>query len=97
MLADEFPQMGAFSPESIGGSPVSMYVYVEDVDTVFNQAVSAGATIVNPVMDMFYGDRWGHLKDPFGHFWSIATHKKDLTPDELKKAAEKAFSEMSAK
>jgi PhnB protein len=97
MLADEFPQMGALSPESIGGSPVSMYVYVEDVDTVFNQAVSAGATVVNPVMDMFYGDRWGHLKDPFGHFWSIATHKKDLTPDELKKAAEKAFSEMSTK
>jgi PhnB protein len=97
MLADEFPQMGALSPESIGGSPVSMYVYVEDVDTVFNQAVSAGATVVNPVMDMFYGDRWGHLKDPFGHFWSIATHKKDLTPDELKKAAEIAFSEMSTK
>lgn len=97
MLADEFPQMGALSPESIGGSPVSMYVYVEDVDTIFNQAVSAGASVVNPVMDMFYGDRWGHLKDPFGHFWSIATHKKDLTPDELQKAAEKAFSEMSAK
>jgi PhnB protein len=97
MLADEFPQMGALSPESIGGSPVSMYVYVEDVDTVFNQAVSAGATVVNPVMDMFYGDRWGHLKDPFGHFWSIATHKKDLTPDELKKAAEIAFAEMSRK
>ncbi|HMK58610.1 MAG TPA: VOC family protein [Nitrososphaeraceae archaeon] len=97
MLADEFPQMNSLSPESIGGSPVSMYVYVEDVDAVFNQAVSAGATVLNPVMDMFYGDRWGYIRDPFGHLWSIATHKKDLTPDELKKAAEIAFAEMSRK
>ncbi|MFZ0406444.1 MAG: VOC family protein [Nitrososphaeraceae archaeon] len=97
MLTDEFPQMNSLSPESIGGSPVSMYVYVEDVDAVFNQAVSAGATVLNPVMDMFYGDRWGYIKDPFGHLWSIATHKKDLTPDELKKAAEIAFAEMSRK
>jgi PhnB protein len=97
MLADEFPQMNSLSPESIGGSPVSMYLYVEDVDTVFNQAVSAGATVLNPVMDMFYGDRSGYIKDPFGHLWSIATHKKDLTPDELKKAAEIAFAEMSGK
>ena len=67
MLADEFPQMNSLSPESIGGSPVSMYVYVEDVDAVFNQAVSAGATVLNPVMDMFYGDRWGYVRDPFGH------------------------------
>jgi PhnB protein len=96
-LADEFRQMNSLSPESIGGSPVSMYVYVEDVDAVFNQAVSAGATVLNPVMDMFYGDRWGYIKDPFGHLWSIATHKKDLTPDELKKAAEIAFAEMSRK
>jgi PhnB protein len=97
MLADEFPQMNSLSPESIGGSPVSMYVYVEDVDAVFNQAVSAGATVLNPVMDMFYGDRWGYIKDPFGHLWSIATHKKDLTSDELKKAAEIAFTEMCEK
>jgi PhnB protein len=97
MLADEFPQMNSLSPESIGGSPVSIYVYVEDVDSVFNQAVSAGATVLNPVMDMFYGDRWGYIKDPFGHLWSIATHKKDLTPDELRKAAEIAFAEMSRK
>jgi PhnB protein len=93
-LADEFRQMNSLSPESIGGNPVSMYVYVEDVDAVFNQAVSAGATVLNQVMDMFYGDRWGYIKDPFGHLWSIATHKKDLTPDELKKGAEKAFAEM---
>ena len=97
MIADEFPQMNSLSPESIGGSPVSMYVYVEDVDTVFNQAVSAGATVLNPVMDMFYGDRWGYIKDPFGHLWSIATHKKDLTSDELKKAAEIAFAKMCEK
>jgi PhnB protein len=97
MLADEFLQMNSLSPESIGGSPVSMYMYVEDVDAVFNQAVSAGATVLNPVMDMFYGDRWGYIKDPFGHLWSIATHKKDLTSDELKKAAEIAFAEMCEK
>ena len=97
MLSDEFPEMKNLSPKSIGGSPVSLYMYVEDVDAVFNQAVSAGATVLNPVMDMFYGDRWGYIKDPFGHLWFIATHKKDLTPDELKKAAEIAFAEMSRK
>ena len=74
-----------------------MYVYVENVDAFFNQAVSAGATVLNPVMDTFYGDGWGYIKDPFGHLWSIATHKKDLAPDELKKAEIKAFAEMSAK
>jgi PhnB protein len=97
MLAEEFPQMNSLSPESIGGSPVSMYVYVENVDAFFNQAVSAGATVLNPVMDTFYGDRWGCIKDPLEHLWSIATHKKDLAPDELKKAAEIAFAEMSRK
>ena len=87
--------MKAHSPESIGGSPVSMYVYVKDVDSIFNQAVTEGATVLKPVNDQFYGDRSGYLKDPFGHLWSIATHKKDLSPDELRKAGEAFFEEMS--
>jgi PhnB protein len=95
MLTEESPDMKALSPESIGGSPVSLYVYVKDVDSVFNQAVSEGATILHPVNDQFYGDRSGYLKDPFGHLWSIATHKKDLSPDELKKAGQAFFEEMS--
>ena len=76
MLSEESPQMDTHSPESIGGSPVGMYLYVKDVDSVFDQAISAGATMLYPVKDQFYGDRSGHLKDPFGHIWSVATHKK---------------------
>lgn len=95
MLTEESSEMKTLSPESIGGSPVSMYVYVNDVDAVFNQAVSEGATVLNPVRDQFYGDRSGYLRDPFGHLWSIATHKKDLSPDELRKAGEAFFEEMS--
>jgi PhnB protein len=87
--------MKALSPESIGGSPVSLYVYVKDVDAIFNQAVSKGATELKPVRDQFYGDRSGYLRDPFGHLWSIATHIKDLSPDELRKAGEAFFEEMS--
>ena len=87
--------MKALSPESIGGSPVSLYVYVKDVDDVFNQTVSEGATVLNPVRDQFYGDRSRYLRDPFGHLWSIATHKKDLSPDELRKAGEAFLEEMS--
>ena len=74
MLTDESAEMK--SPKSIGGSSVSMYVYVSDVDVIFNQPVSAGATVLKPVKDQFYGDRSGHLRDPFGHLWSISTHKK---------------------
>jgi PhnB protein len=95
MLTEESTEMKALSPESIGGSPVSLYVYVKDVDAVFNQAVSEGATVLNPVKDQFYGDRSGYLRDPFGHLWSIATHKQDLSPDELRKAGEAFFEEMS--
>jgi PhnB protein len=87
--------MKALSPESIGGSPVTMYVYVKDVDSIFNQAISEGATELKPVRDQFYGDRSGYLRDPFGHLWSIATHTKDLSPDELRKAGEAFFEEMS--
>jgi PhnB protein len=95
MLSDEYPEMKCRSPNSIGGSPVSMYVYVEDVDSLFDKAVSAGAKVLDPVKDQFWGDRHGRLEDPFGHLWSIATHKKDLSEEEMKSAAEAAFSQMS--
>ncbi|MFQ5940840.1 MAG: VOC family protein, partial [Nitrososphaerales archaeon] len=95
MLSDEIPSMQCLSPQSLGGSPVSMYVYVEDVDTMFNQAVSAGATIVMQLTDAFWGDRFCQLKDPFGHTWSLATRKQNLSPEELEKAAKAAFSEMA--
>ena len=95
MLTEESKEMKALSPESIGGSPVTMYVYVKDVDSIFNQAISEGATELKPVRDQFYGDRSGYLRDPFGHLWSIATHMKDLSPDELRKAGEAFFEEMS--
>jgi PhnB protein len=83
MLADEFPEMGARSPESLGGSPVSMLIYVEDVDARFRQAISAGAKELRPVKDQFYGDRSGTLADPFGHTWTIGTHTEDVTPEEM--------------
>jgi PhnB protein len=95
MLSDEYPEMKCHSPNSIGGSPVSMHVYVEDVDSLFDKAVSAGAKVLDPVKDQFWGDRHGRLEDPFGHLWSIATHKKDLSQEEMKSAAEAAFSQMS--
>lgn len=91
MLSDEFPQMGAVGPRSIGGTPVSLYLYVEDVDAVFRQAMAAGAKAVMPVEDMFWGDRYGLLEDPFGHRWSVATHKKDLSEEEIGKRAAAAF------
>jgi PhnB protein len=94
MLSDEFPEMKSLSPTTIGGSPVSLYLYVEDVDKTFNLAVTAGGTSLFPVQDRFYGDRHGTIQDPFGHIWSIATHIKDLTKEEMKKAAEEAFSKM---
>jgi PhnB protein len=94
MLSDEFPQMKCLSPASIGGSPVSLYLYVEDVDKTFNLAVSEGGRSLSPVQDMFYGDRHGSIQDPFGHIWSIATHIKDLTGEEMEKATEEAFSKM---
>lgn len=88
MLADEFPEMGAKSPQTIGGSPVGICLYVEDVDALFKQALAAGAKEERPVKDQFYGDRSGTLRDPFGHQWTIATHKEDLTPEEIGKRAE---------
>ena len=83
MLADEAPEMMARSPETIGGSPVGLCIYVEDVDARFAQAVSAGATVERPLQDQFYGDRSGTLRDPFGHQWTVATHIEDLSPEEM--------------
>ena len=85
MLADEFPDMGVVGPRTVGGTPVTIHVYVEDVDSVFDQAVKAGAKAVRPVEDKFYGDRGGEFEDPFGHRWSIASHIEDLTPEEMEK------------
>jgi PhnB protein len=95
MMGDEFPEMNFLSPTTIGGSPISLVLYVEDVDKTFNLAVSEGAKVLDPVVDQFWGDRLGSIEDPFGHRWSIMTHIKDLTPEEMKKAAEEAFAKMS--
>lgn len=87
LLADEFPEMGARSPQSLGGSPVSILLYVQDVDALTSSAIAAGAKVIRPVKDQFYGDRSGSLEDPFGHQWHIATHVEDVAPEEMKKRA----------
>lgn len=94
-LADSNPEMGCKGPTDLGGSPVSLHIYSEDVDASFDRAVKAGATVVMPVADMFWGDRYGRLKDPFGHEWSIATHKEDLSPEQIKAAGEKFMKEFA--
>jgi PhnB protein len=95
-LVDEFPEMDCRGPQSIGGTPVTIHMYVEDVDTAFSKAVAAGAQVRMPLADMFWGDRYGVLVDPFGHAWSLATHKEDLTPEDIGKRAQAAFSECTA-
>jgi PhnB protein len=87
MLADEYPDMGYVSPQTLGGSPVSLMIYVEDVDTVFDRAVASGAEVQKPVEDKFYGDRSGTITDPYGHVWHIATHKEDISLEEMNKRA----------
>jgi PhnB protein len=94
MLADEIAEMKNPSPATLGGSSGGVFLYVEDVDKTFGQAVAAGAKTVYPVEDQFWGDRHGSIEDPFGHRWSISTHVKDLSPEEMKKAAEDAMSKM---
>lgn len=89
-LADEFPQADCKAPQTLGGTTCSLFLYVEDVDTSFQKAVAAGAKTSMPVADMFWGDRYGVLTDPFGHSWGLATHKEDLTPQEMEERA-KAF------
>ena len=91
MLADEFPEMGFLSPQSLGGAPVMMHLYVEDSDAVVARAADAGARVTKPVADQFYGDRGGQVEDPFGHKWYVATHKEDLTMEEIDKRREAAF------
>jgi PhnB protein len=91
MLADEFPEYGGKAPETLGGSPVSIHLYVEDVDAFFKKALAAGAKELKPVMDQFYGDRSGQLEDPFGHLWWVATHKEDIAPEEMEKRVQAMF------
>ena len=86
MLMDEFTEMGAFGPKSLKGSPVTIHLYVEQADAVFERAVAAGAKVKMPIADMFWGDRYGVLEDPFGHYWSIATHMREVSPEEMQKA-----------
>jgi PhnB protein len=89
MLADENPQMGNRSAESIGASPVSLYVYLPDCDQIVQKAAAAGAKILKPVQDQFYGDRSGFIQDPFGHLWGIATHKEDVSAEEMDRRMKK--------
>lgn len=86
MLVDEMPEWGSFGPKSLRGSPVTIHLYVEDVDAVVARALAAGAKITMPVADMFWGDRYGKLEDPFGHHWSVATHIRDVSPAEMQQA-----------
>lgn len=88
MVADEHPEMGFVGPETLGGSPVGLCLYVEDVDAAFERAVAAGATVMRPLADQFYGDRSGTLKDPFGHVWTLSTHKEDVSPEEMQRRME---------
>lgn len=91
MLCDECPDWNALSPQTIGGTAVSIMLYVEDVDTVVKRAVAAGATLLMPVEDQFWGDRMGSVTDPFGHKWSIATHREDVSPEEIGRRAKELF------
>lgn len=93
MANDEFPDMGVLGPASGARSPVTLHLYVEDVDAVFNRAVEAGATVTMPVQDMFWGDRYGCITDPFGHCWSIATSIEEVKPEEILRRAQKHFAE----
>ena len=89
MLADEFPDWGSFGPKSLKGSPVTIHLYVENVDAFVKRAVDAGAKITMPLDDMFWGDRYCKLEDPFGHHWSVATHMHDVSPGEMRQAMQK--------
>ncbi|MDQ3982530.1 MAG: VOC family protein, partial [Actinomycetota bacterium] len=90
-LADEYPDMGIRGPSAYGGSPVTISVYVEDVDEVFQKALDAGAKSIRAVEDQFYGDRSGQFEDPFGHRWSVATHIEDVPPEEMERRAAEAM------
>ena len=90
MLVDEFPEWGSLGPKALKGSPVTIHLYVDNVDAFVKQAVAAGAKVTMPVDDMFWGDRYGKLEDPFGHHWSVGTHMRDVSPEEMRQAMQKA-------
>ena len=90
MLVDEFPEHGSFGPKAMKGSPVTLHLYVDDVDAFVRRAVDAGAKITMPVADMFWGDRYGRLEDPFGHSWSVASHVRDVRPEDMQQAMRQA-------
>jgi PhnB protein len=94
MLADPMPQAGAKPPHELGGTTVTVFMYVEDVDAVVQRAVDAGATVTMPVDDMFWGDRFGSVADPYGHSWSLATHVEDVPPEEMAERGKAAMAEM---
>ena len=96
MLMDESPQHGTFGPRSLKGSPVTIHLYVEDADAAVAQAAAAGAKVTMPVQEMFWGDRYGQLEDPFGHRWSVATHVRDLSPEEIQRGMAKMMEEQTA-
>lgn len=96
MVSDPFPQASSKSPKELGGTTAGAFMYVEDVDAVFKQAVDAGATVTMEVADQFWGDRFGTLTDPFGHVWSIATHVEDVPPEEMAERAKAAMAAMSS-
>jgi uncharacterized glyoxalase superfamily protein PhnB len=93
---DEFPEMGGKAPPTLGGTPVKLWIYVDGVDAAFARAVAAGATVTMPLADMFWGDRMGQVKDPFGYDWAIAQHVKDLTPEQMKQAQDEFVAGMAA-
>jgi PhnB protein len=95
MLTEEFPAYHCVSPLSLNGSPVTLHIYTADADAAFAKAVAAGAQVTMPLMDAFWGDRYGQVTDPFGHHWSIATHKQELTQEEKQAAAQKVFADMA--
>jgi PhnB protein len=95
MLADEFPDMKVKGPQSLGGTSVGLLLYVKDVDAAFQRALDAGAKVLRPVQDQFYGDRSGSVVDPFGHEWTLSTHKEDVDPEEMKERAKEAFAKMA--
>ncbi len=95
MLSDPFPQSTSKSPKELGGTTVAIFMYVEDVDSVVQDAIDAGATVTKPIEDMFWGDRFGQVTDPFGHAWQIATHVEDVPPEEMEERAKAAMASMS--
>lgn len=97
MLADEYPEMGHRSPQTLGGAGVSLMIYLDDVDEVYKRAIAAGAKQVQPLKDQFYGDRSGTVQDPYGHVWTIATHVEDIAPEELQRRATEAMRQTQQK